>query len=109
MKPIGKLGLAVMVAMVGMAIVNAPVTMAETTALCNLDTAPCPSENLLKSVHLETLPGEKGKLLTSFGTVECDVMFLGKVGTLGSPQVIKGRFAYTECGKSCTVSRSERK
>jgi hypothetical protein len=105
MKPIGKLGLAALVAVVGMAIVNAPATMAETTALCNLDTGAeaCPSENFLGSVHLENSPGEKGKLLTKFGTVECDVMFLGKVGTLGSPQVIKGGFAYTECG-SCTVT-----
>jgi hypothetical protein len=108
MKPIGKLGLAVLAAVVGMAILNAPLTMAETTALCKIDPGTeasevCPSEYLQASIHLENLPGEKGKLLTKAGTVECDVMFLGKMGALGSPQVIKGGFHYTECG-SCTVT-----
>jgi len=100
MKPIGKLGLAVFAAVLGMTVAGAPSAMGSSTVLCATD--PAVGCTALTHVHWATLAGQKAKLLTAL-TVECDVMFLGAVGALGSPQLIEGNFTYWNCG-SCTVT-----
>lgn len=101
MKPIGKLGLAVIAAALGLAVAGAPSAMAESTTFCAKDGSACG----LSHVHFATLAGKKAKLLTSIANVECDVMFLGAVGQLGSPMLIEGNFTYLNCG-SCTVTEA---
>ncbi|MGH7499379.1 MAG: hypothetical protein ACREL3_11085, partial [Gemmatimonadales bacterium] len=58
-----------------------------------------------ESVH-ETSVG-KAKLLTSLGTIECNVLYSGNVTETGSPLVIKGGFIYSSCTlgeSSCTAT-----
>jgi len=100
-------GLAALAALMAMAFVGASSAMAESTALCNVDpgtgaTEVCPAGHLITSVH-ETSVG-KAKLLTSFLTIECDVLFSGTArSSLASPLIIDGSFTYTNCG-NCTVT-----
>jgi hypothetical protein len=103
MNPIRKLGLAVLTVALGMAVAGIPSAMAESTALCATDETPCESKHQLTHIHVATLTGKKARLLTSLTTVECDVMFLGAVGTLGNPQLIEGNFTFMHCG-GCTVT-----
>jgi len=70
-----------------------------TTALCTADESPCSVSNLITHVHEESVG--KAKLVSSI-TVECNALFLGKVGALGALQIIEGNFTYTNCG-SCSV------
>jgi hypothetical protein len=105
-KAIKMIGLAALTALMAMAFVGASSAMAESTSLCSADESPCASANQLGSVH-ETSVG-KAKLLTSFGTTECDVLFSGTIATkLANPLVISGSFTYTNCtlgGSSCTAT-----
>jgi len=103
MKPIRKLGLVVFAAALWMTAGGAPAAKAESTALCAVDSVSCSSENYLTHVHLATLAEKKAKFLTSILNVECDVMLLGAVGGLASPQLIEGNFTYLHCG-GCTVT-----
>src|SRR5690349_12052880 len=100
------LALAVLAVLVALASFVASPAMAEKTALCKADESICAAENLVTSVH-ETSVG-KAKLLTSFGTVECNVLFAStKVGGAGAPQVIEGNFTYSSCAlgaNSCTAT-----
>jgi len=100
------IGLAALTALMAMAFVGASSAMAESTALCTADESPCASANQVSHVH-ETSVG-KAKLLSSVGTTECNVLFLGDISTtLASPLVISGSFTYTNCelgGSSCTAT-----
>jgi hypothetical protein len=107
------LGLAVMTALMAMVSVGASAAMAELdTALCKVEELPCAKANLVKHVHETTLEGKKAKLVSSVGTVECDVLLLGDVLTAGllalapEPLLISGNFTYSNCflgGGKCTV------
>ena len=92
MKAIKMIGLAALAALTAMAFVGASSAMAESTTLCSADGSGCG----ITHVH-ETSVG-KAKLLTSFGTTECNVLFLGDArAALASPLVIDGTFTYTNC------------
>jgi hypothetical protein len=97
-------GLAALTALMAMAFVGATSAMAEPTALCKADESPCTEANLIKSVH-ETSVG-KAKLLSSVGTLECNVLFSGTVAKTGAPLVISGEFTYTNCeiASACTAN-----
>jgi len=76
--------------------------MAESTALCTEDEAPCASNHQPKHLHFSSTE-KRIALLTSLGNVECDVMLLVSAKELGAPQVLEGTFIYLNCGK-CTVT-----
>jgi lysophospholipase L1-like esterase len=91
----------VLVALAALAFFGTTSAMAESTTLCTADASGCG----VSHVH-ETSVG-KAKLLSSVGTTECNVLFLGDISTtLASPLVISGSFTYTNCelgGGSCTA------
>jgi len=111
-KLIKMLGLAATAALMVMAF-GASSAMAESTSLCSSDPGPgahevCPAGSLVTHVHEVT--SSKAKLLTSFLTVECDVLFLGDVksaNNLGAPLLIVGNFTYTNCG-SCEATETSK-
>jgi hypothetical protein len=117
-KAIKMFGLASLAALMAMALVGVTSAMAtDPTALCNIDPGTgahevCPAGHLVTHVHATTLEGELAKLLTSFLTVSCDVLFLGDVLTSGAlakageKLLISGNFTYTECG-SCEVKEEK--
>jgi len=100
-KAIKMIGLAALTALMAMAFVGASSAMAESTTLCTADGSGCG----VSHVH-ETSVG-KAKLLSSVGTTECNVLFLGDISTtLANPLVVSGSFTYTNCelgGGSCTA------
>jgi hypothetical protein len=104
-KAIKMIGLAALTALMAMAFVGASSAMAESTSLCTADENPCSAANQVGHVH-EVSVG-KAKLLSSVGTTECNVLFLGDISTkLANPLVISGSFTYTNCelgGGSCTA------
>jgi hypothetical protein len=108
MKAIKMFGLAVLTALMAMAFVGAASAMAESTVLCKNDESPCTEGNVIAHVH-ETSVG-KAKLLTSFGTTECNVLFLGDAAEAmeeGAGLGVIGSFTYTECtlgGSNCTAT-----
>jgi len=106
MKAIKMIGLTALTALLAMAFVGASSAMAESTSLCSADEVPCSAANQLGSEH-KTSVG-KAKLLTSVGTIECDVLFSGTIATkLASPLVISGSFLYTKCevgSSACTAT-----
>jgi hypothetical protein len=123
-KAIKMIGLAVLTALMAMAFVGATSAMAETTSLCTADQKPCAAANQISHVH-ETSVG-KAKLLTSFDTTECNVLFLGdtlgsylaenghvvwgSLRELGSPLFVVGNFTYTTCtfgGSSCSATEED--
>jgi hypothetical protein len=102
MKAVKMFGLAVLAALMAMAFVGASSAMAESTALCATDPEPCEA---VTHVHEESVG--KAKLVTSLGTTECNVLYLGDVKSAGSPLVLSGGFTYTNCvlgGTSCTAT-----
>ena len=102
MKAIKMIGLAALMALMATASVGASSAIAESTSLCSSDGAVC---SAVTHVHEESVG--KAKLLTSLGTTECNVLFLGDVTATGSPLKIKGEFTYSNCelgGGSCTAA-----
>jgi hypothetical protein len=102
----GILGLIAIAIMTAMACLSATAAMAETTALCKKDESPCAGGSGITHLHEETLSGAKAKVLSSLGTVECAVLFLGDALSAGAPLVIHGHFTYTECklgAESCEL------
>jgi len=94
MKTIKTIGLAALTALMAMAFVGAGSAMAEETQLCTTDTSPCSAPTT--SIHAISVG--RAKLLTSLGTVECNVLFEStSVGALAAPQVIKGNFTFSNC------------
>jgi hypothetical protein len=123
MKLLKMFGLVALAALMVMAFVGAGPAMAESTALCanippydlaDEDPTDLPDRdgllavcnNLVTHVHETTLSGAKAKLLSKAINVECDVLFLGDVLGLATPQVIhSGAFTYTNCNTGCTVTQ----
>jgi hypothetical protein len=107
-KAIKMVGLTALAALMATALVGASSAMAESAALCKADESPCAEGNVITHVH-ETSVG-KAKLLTSIGTTECNVLYLGDAEEAmleGSPLAIIGTFTYTNCalgGSSCTAT-----
>jgi hypothetical protein len=104
-KAIKLIGLAVLTALLAMAFVGATSAMAESTALCSADESPCAKANLIKHIHEESVG--KAKLLSSVGTTECNVLFLGMVLLEGNPLTTYGTLTLTNCGlggSSCTAT-----
>jgi len=100
MKPVKMLGLVALTALMAMAVASS--AMAGNTQLCKSDTSPCGSA--VTHVHEATLAGAKMTLLNNVVKVECDALFLStSVGGLGAPQMIEGRFTYTNCSNNCVV------
>jgi len=100
MNRIKLLGLAVTAVWAATALLGAS-AMAESTALCKTD--PGGGECSALVTHAHSASVSKAKLLAGSITVECDVLFLGTVGALGSPQLIEGNYTFTNCG-SCSVT-----
>jgi hypothetical protein len=75
--------------------------MAESTALCETDPGAEACSTLVTHAHSTSVG--KAKMLSSSLNVECDVLFLGTVGALGSPQLIEGSFTYSNCNNGCTI------
>jgi len=101
-KAIKVFGLAALTALMAMAFVGASSANAEALQLCGHDGAPCEA---IHHVHEESVG--KAKILTSLGTTECNVLFLGDVLKFGSPIEIDGKFTYSNCelaGSSCTTT-----
>jgi hypothetical protein len=110
MRQIKMFGLASLAALMAMAFVGVTsATATDPTTLCNTDPGQqaheaCPAGHLITHVHTTTLEGELVKLLTSFLTITCDVLFLGDVLTSGAlakageKLLISGNFTYTSCG-----------
>ncbi len=123
MRTIKMLGFAVMAVLIATALVGASSAMAESTALCKVDTAlfdannqyigdhECPLASRISHVHESTLPGNENRasLLTNLATIRCQVLFLGDVLSAGllstapTPLLISGKFTYSECNLGCTV------
>jgi hypothetical protein len=102
-RAIKTVGLCALMTLMAMAFVGASPAMAESTTLCKADESPCASP--VGHVH-ETSIG-KAQVLTSIGSAECNVLFLGDVKSEGSPLVISGNFTYTNCvlgGSKCTAT-----
>jgi len=98
MKPIKMLGLAALMALLAMAFVGASSAMAESTTLCATDSlSEC---NEITQIHEESIG--HAKLLSSFATVECEVLFFGETLGTGAPLIIHGEFKYT-CLNGCTA------
>jgi hypothetical protein len=106
MRSIKMLALTAIAALATLAFVAASSAMAESTALCDKDSASaCPSGHLITHIHESTLSGAKAKVLSTI-TVECDVLFLGDtLSSLAKPLVLHGSFTYTNCG-GCTVEET---
>ncbi len=106
MKSIKGFGFSALVAMLTMAFVGASSAVAGSTALCKKDEAPCAAANRTTHWHLATSAELPSLILTSDEiTIECAVLFLStNVGGLGSPQVIKGNFTYSNCNNGCSVT-----
>lgn len=103
MKLIKMFGLAALTASLAMTFLDASSAMAGNTQLCTEDLFGC---SPYTHVHDTTIPGAKAKVLASFLTVECDVLFLStSVGGLGAPQVIEGHFTYSNCSSGCSVEQ----
>jgi len=100
MKLFKTLGLAALAALMAMAFIGASSAMAEWTTLCPEESSECEP---VEHVHEESVG--HAKLLSSFATVECEVLFLGDTleGGLGSPLKIHGTFTYT-CLNNCTAT-----
>jgi len=97
------LGLVTLAALLAMTSAGVTSAMGESTQLCSTD----PATSCTAATHVHETSVGKGKLLASSITVECNALFLGEVGSLGAPQVIKGNFTYTNCG-SCIVTEVEK-
>jgi len=102
-------GLTAVTAITAMAFLGASSAGAEviTTQLCKNDESLCGAGNAVTHVHFVSL-GSTVKLLSSLGTIECDLLFVGDVLTeLVLWQVIHGNFTYTNCGSpqlgNCTM------
>jgi len=99
MKLFKTLGLAALAALMAMAFIGASSAMAEWTTLCPEESSECEP---VEHVHEESVG--HAKLLSSFATVECEVLFLGDTLEEGSgaPLKIHGSFTYT-CLNGCTA------
>lgn len=104
-KPIKMLGLATLAALAALAFIGASSAMALHTQLCRADESLCSPGNVVSHLHEETLI--KAKLLSSLGTIECNVLFIGDTLGLGQPLLAHGYYILTECirgSEGCTAT-----
>jgi hypothetical protein len=104
MKSLKMLGLAALMAFMAMAFVGASSAIAESTSLCKVDAGEkeCEPQSFIEHVH-EASAGEL-TLLNSLLNVSCEVLFLGNVEEVGSPEVIVGDLSYSNCENNCTIT-----
>jgi hypothetical protein len=103
MNAIKMIGLAALAVLTATACVG--VTSAQAIVPCSVDENPCAESHRITHTHGTSVG--KSLLLTSIGTVECDVLALGDVVKTGSPLVLTGTATYSRCmlgGSSCTVT-----
>lgn len=99
MKPVKTFGTLTAVALFAMALLGSSTAMAESTALCKADESPCSAGSLVSHVHYISTDME---IAIPEMTYQCDVLFLGDVSELGSPQFVQGKFTYTNCNQKCS-------
>jgi hypothetical protein len=109
MKPIKRLGLVVMAALMVTAFVGAGSAMGEWTALCAPGAGEgeeCPAESMFAThIHYVTLSGSKAKVLTGPFNVACDVLLLAESFVeLAKPLIFFGNLTYANCGGGCSVA-----
>ncbi len=116
MRPIGKIGLGTVVAVVAIALASATFASAETsTRLCKVHTGlTCSGGNATTSVHMTLATGTVGKLLSNIVTVLCLNVLVesagADVGALAKPQRLDATsMSFTGCGttsahSNCTVT-----
>src|SRR5436190_4451027 len=104
-KAIKMIGLAALTALMAMAFVGASSAMAENTTLCTADGSGC------GVTHIHETSVGNAKLLTSFGTTECEALALGDVkkGTsaLATTLELEVNLTYSSCklgSTSCTAT-----
>ncbi len=102
MRTIKLIGLAALTALTAMGLVGASSAMAEgSTALCKVDQTPCAAGNLITTVHEESVG--KVILLSQVLNIECNILFSG-TAILGNPAAVTGKFIYSSCNSSCTIT-----
>jgi hypothetical protein len=114
MKSIKRLGLFVLATSAVLAFASASTALAESTSLCDFDPGTGPAETCPEGTHRVThiheanLSGSKAKMVSSTGTVECDILFLGDASSpLATPLFINGFFTYSNCTQGCTVGEAQ--
>ena len=103
MKPIKMFGLAALLALLATAFVGVSPAAAGNTVLCSNDSNEIRKSPCTKISHVHEESVGHAKLLSSFATVECEVLFLGEVTETGSPLNVSGNFTYT-CLNGCTAT-----
>jgi len=106
MRLVKMFGLCVITAVAAMALVGTTSAMAESTALCEEDTAELGCEEALQAshVHFNTPSGEPAHVLSTTVNIVCDTLYLGDTLELGSPLVIHGNFTYSNCKREGTAT-----
>jgi hypothetical protein len=103
MRVIKRFGPAALSAFLAMVLFSSTAAMAEPAALCMEDTAGCVA---LQHVHYESVG--KGKVLTSIGNIECNILFLADALTaMGLPLRLHPTLTYSNCtlgGSICSVT-----
>jgi len=97
MKRVMALGPIAVVAVFAMALLGPSIAMGESTSLCEVDESPCGSP--ISHVHYIS---KDMRITVPEMNYQCDVLFLGDVSALGSPQTIEGTFTYTNCNQKCS-------
>ena len=94
------MGLACIAAIASMALLGTSTASAESTALCNVNKAPCPEESQTTKVHFVA---DDILIHTSAMDYECDALLTATVLKLGSPQTLDATsLQYTSCNQGCT-------
>jgi hypothetical protein len=97
MKPVKSFSLLAAIAVVTMALLGSSTAMGETTALCKADESPCGSP--VSHVHYTS---KDMRITIPEMNYQCDVLLLADVSELGTPQLLEGKFTYTNCNQSCS-------
>jgi hypothetical protein len=107
MRIIGRCGLTILVAAIGMAFLGASSAMAETSALCKSNESGqpiCAAGNQLGELHYVS---SEMKILNGLQNVTCESLFKGTAWGLftNEPVKITGKFTYFNCNGSCEVEQ----
>lgn len=104
MKKIGGLSLVTLACTAAMAIAGAtPAAATQNTALCKVNTNPCPAKSLITSIHWVNFAGSVAEIKNSIAKILClDVLVAGTVlglATAPAPQQIHVTgFTFGKCG-----------
>jgi len=104
MKRFGRLSLVALACTVAMAIAGtAPAAATQNTALCKVNTNPCPGGAVINTIHWTVFAGSVAKILNSVATILClDVLVKGTVlGLATAPahqQIHLTEFTFGKCG-----------